>query len=128
MMFFEFVIFDSAIGVSDKIIAIPHNADKIFFRMAEFSSPISYYKLYLLDGVFNAFSQLAVGAGLEPASHFRGPSFSAQGGPAHGLARPESSGRGGIRTHDAISDIAVFKTAALNRSATLPLDPRLFFK
>jgi hypothetical protein len=29
-------------------------------------------------------------------------------------------GRGGIRTHEGLAPLAVFKTAALNRSATLP--------
>jgi hypothetical protein len=29
-------------------------------------------------------------------------------------------GRGGIRTHDGLAPMAVFKTAALNHSATLP--------
>ena len=31
-----------------------------------------------------------------------------------------SGGRGGIRTHGGLSPTAVFKTAALNHSATLP--------
>jgi hypothetical protein len=30
------------------------------------------------------------------------------------------SGRGGIRTHEGLAPLAVFKTAALNHSATLP--------
>jgi hypothetical protein len=29
-------------------------------------------------------------------------------------------GRGGIRTHEGLAPLAVFKTAALNHSATLP--------
>ncbi len=32
-----------------------------------------------------------------------------------------SGGRGGIRTPDGLAPITVFKTAAFNRSATLPL-------
>ena len=38
-------------------------------------------------------------------------------------SRPWSfiGGEGEIRTHDTLSDIAVFKTAALNHSATSPL-------
>ena len=31
-----------------------------------------------------------------------------------------TGGRGGIRTHEGLAPLAVFKTAALNRSATLP--------
>jgi hypothetical protein len=31
-----------------------------------------------------------------------------------------SGGRGGIRTHEGLAPLAVFKTAALNHSATLP--------
>src|SRR5436190_2194558 len=31
-----------------------------------------------------------------------------------------SGGRGGIRTHEGLAPLAVFKTAALDRSATLP--------
>ena len=31
-----------------------------------------------------------------------------------------NGGRGGIRTHERLSPLAVFKTAAINRSATLP--------
>ena len=41
---------------------------------------------------------------------------------------PVQSGEGEIRTHDALSDIAVFKTAALSRSATSPLCAGLFFE
>src|SRR5215207_9083398 len=32
----------------------------------------------------------------------------------------DGGGRGGIRTHEGLAPLAVFKTAALNRSATLP--------
>jgi hypothetical protein len=31
-----------------------------------------------------------------------------------------AGGRGGIRTHEGLAPLAVFKTAALNHSATLP--------
>ena len=31
-----------------------------------------------------------------------------------------TGGRGGIRTHEGLAPLAVFKTAALNHSATLP--------
>jgi hypothetical protein len=31
-----------------------------------------------------------------------------------------TGGRGGIRTHEGVAPLAVFKTAALNHSATLP--------
>ncbi len=34
-------------------------------------------------------------------------------------------GRGGIRTHEALSGLPVFKTGAFNRSATLPEGPSL---
>ena len=34
--------------------------------------------------------------------------------------RHEIGGRGGIRTHEGLAPLAVFKTAALNHSATLP--------
>src|SRR6516164_1414708 len=34
--------------------------------------------------------------------------------------RHEIGGRGGIRTHEGLTPLAVFKTAALNHSATLP--------
>ncbi len=37
-------------------------------------------------------------------------------------SRPEGGGRGGIRTHGELAPTAVFKTAALSRSATLPVD------
>src|SRR3989304_3282448 len=40
-----------------------------------------------------------------------------------------TGGRGGIRTHERLAPLAVFKTAALNRSATLPprgMGDRLF--
>src|SRR5208283_1693071 len=40
--------------------------------------------------------------------------------PQYPLKMQDSGGRGGIRTHDGVSPMAVFKTAALNRSATLP--------
>jgi hypothetical protein len=33
-----------------------------------------------------------------------------------------SGGRGGIRTHEGLAPLAVFKTAALNHSATLPCE------
>jgi hypothetical protein len=33
---------------------------------------------------------------------------------------PTNGGRGGIRTHDTLAGMPVFKTGALNRSATLP--------
>jgi hypothetical protein len=36
---------------------------------------------------------------------------------AHGVDR---GGRGEIRTHDTLAGMPVFKTGALNRSATLP--------
>src|SRR5215469_10596220 len=35
-----------------------------------------------------------------------------------------SGGRGGIRTHEALADLPVFKTGALNRSATRPISTR----
>ena len=35
-------------------------------------------------------------------------------------------GRGGIRTLDTVSRISVFKTDALNHSATLPYDDKLY--
>src|SRR5258708_18676109 len=35
-----------------------------------------------------------------------------------------SGGRGGIRAHEALAPLAVFKTAALNHSATLPRSQR----
>ena len=37
-----------------------------------------------------------------------------------GILRAQIGGRGGIRTHGGLAPTAVFKTAALNRSATLP--------
>src|SRR5262245_54350740 len=45
------------------------------------------------------------------------------GGQLRGWAnagRHEIGGRGGIRTHEGLAPLAVFKTAALNHSATLP--------
>src|SRR3954466_3798877 len=36
------------------------------------------------------------------------------------IANKGSGGRGGIRTHEGLAPLAVFKTAALNHSATLP--------
>ena len=38
-----------------------------------------------------------------------------------GRGKPKSGGRGGIRTHGTLAGTPVFKTGALNRSATLPL-------
>jgi hypothetical protein len=35
----------------------------------------------------------------------------------------QNGGRGGIRTHGGLAPTPVFKTGALNRSATLPNDP-----
>ena len=43
-----------------------------------------------------------------------------------GSDNPESGGSGGIRTHGTLSRTAVFKTAAFNHSATLPLSPFRF--
>src|SRR5437588_2578786 len=37
------------------------------------------------------------------------------------IANKGSGGRGGIRTHEGLAPLAVFKTAALNHSATLPI-------
>jgi hypothetical protein len=42
-----------------------------------------------------------------------------QRAPGDGCGRGDG-GRGGIRTHDGLAPMAVFKTAALNHSATLP--------
>ena len=40
------------------------------------------------------------------------------------ISNKGSGGRGGIRTHGTLASTAVFKTAALNHSATLPVPPR----
>ena len=37
-----------------------------------------------------------------------------------------SNGVGGIRTHERVSPLAVFKTAAFNHSATTPGAPKVF--
>lgn len=42
----------------------------------------------------------------------------------HGADVKSIGGRGGIRTHDALTDMPVFKTGAFNRSATLPAENR----
>jgi hypothetical protein len=39
---------------------------------------------------------------------------------AHSVGQMEDGGGGGIRTHETLSGLTVFKTAAFNRSATPP--------
>jgi hypothetical protein len=40
----------------------------------------------------------------------------------HDVPRHHRGGRGGIRTHERVAPLAVFKTAAFVRSATLPAE------
>ena len=44
-------------------------------------------------------------------------------GPGLSVVAGQDGGRGGIRTHERVSPLLVFKTSALNRSATLPKPP-----
>ncbi len=59
----------------------------------------------------------AFGARLSPMSSVRSVSD------VSGMDKGVFGGRGGIRTHGRLAPTAVFKTAALNHSATLPLAP-----
>jgi hypothetical protein len=74
------------------------------------------------------------GERLQPLGHLSGrgkiPRFSGQGekpakevyrAPGNRVAALESGGEGGIRTLEGLAPLAVFKTAAFNRSATSPL-------
>jgi hypothetical protein len=58
-------------------------------------------------------------------SSLQTPTSGSQTSRSLGIATGSAGGRGGIRTHEGLAPLAVFKTAALNHSATLPDGPEM---